>query len=544
VHAQVVVAAVSQAAEGVLSDAVRANSSYEGLYDSNDSGATWSLARITDGNGFDVQGPTDTFTLPDGNAATSVVWNPVRSLFVAAVRYHGYYQSSDGVTWTRLSAQPGAGLTTGVCPTNPGSRSAGCKHGLYCDRLRGVLDTADWQLRERHRELLVNCTTQLAANSSCSIGVIFDPSAAGVQTGILTIFDLTRAQPQTVALSGTGILPPQISVNPISLSFPAQAVGVASAPVGLTISNTGGAPMANVGFQISGQSAASFSTGVTTCTAQLNNGSSCSVQVIFNPTMAGGAAAILAVSSSTLGVKAVQAALTGTGQDVGINVSPTQMTFTVGTIGQPSAVQTATITNSSTLAANGLALAVNAPFSLAQNTCGTSLAAAASCSVGVIYTPTANGASAGALTIASSLNAATIILGGIGGAAGSVQLQPALLTFSTTGVGSGSAAQIVTVTNAGPVALANLAMNVSSGFQLASTSCTPLLAVGATCTAGVTFNPATAGQQTGNLTLTSSAMAASERRVSLGWVSILQRRSRAHPARLYRVGKLRVSRLY
>jgi hypothetical protein len=148
------------------------------------------------------------------------------------------------------------------------------------------------------------------------------------------------------------------------------------------------------------------------------------------------------------------------------------------------------------------------------------------------------------LTIASSLNAATIILGGIGGAAGSVQLQPALLTFSTTGVGSGSAAQIVTVTNAGPVALANLAMNVSSGFQLASTSCTPLLAVGATCTAGVTFNPATAGQQTGNLTLTSSAMAASERRVSLGWVSILQRRSRAHPARLYRVGKLRVSRLY
>ncbi|MGA8672062.1 MAG: hypothetical protein WB679_19440 [Terracidiphilus sp.] len=87
VNAQVVVAAVSQAAEGVLSDAVRANSSYEGLYYSNDSGAPWSLARITDGNGFDVQGPTDTFALPDCNAATSVVWNPVRSLFVAAVRY-------------------------------------------------------------------------------------------------------------------------------------------------------------------------------------------------------------------------------------------------------------------------------------------------------------------------------------------------------------------------------------------------------------------------------------------------------------------------
>jgi hypothetical protein len=134
VNAQVVVAAVSQAAEGVLSDAVRANSSYEGLYYSNDSGSTWSLARITDGNGFDVQGPTDTFALPDGNAATSVVWNPVRSLFVAAVRYHGYYQSSDGMTWTRLSAQPATGLTTGVCPTNPGSIGS-----LGCPIFRGTL---------------------------------------------------------------------------------------------------------------------------------------------------------------------------------------------------------------------------------------------------------------------------------------------------------------------------------------------------------------------------------------------------------------------
>ena len=51
--------------------------SYEGLYYSTDSGVTWSLARITDLNGQDVQGPIDA-TRSDGNAATSVVWNPVR----------------------------------------------------------------------------------------------------------------------------------------------------------------------------------------------------------------------------------------------------------------------------------------------------------------------------------------------------------------------------------------------------------------------------------------------------------------------------------
>jgi hypothetical protein len=183
------------------------------------------------------------------------------------------------------------------------------------------------------------------------------------------------------------------------------------------------------------------------------------------------------------------------------------MSFTVAAVGQSSAAQTVTITNSSSIAAKGLAMTVGAPFGLTQNNCGTNLAAAASCSVGVVYTPTTNGDSAGALTIASSVNAATVILNGIGGAAGSLQLQPSLLTFPTTGVGKASGVQTVTVTNTGPVAFEDLAVSISSGFQLSSTTCTSMLAMGASCSAGITFNPGTAGQQTGNLTLTSSAMA-------------------------------------
>src|SRR6202021_23281 len=31
-------------------------------------------------------------------------------------RTHGYYSSPDGVTWTRLAAQPGTNLTTTNCP--------------------------------------------------------------------------------------------------------------------------------------------------------------------------------------------------------------------------------------------------------------------------------------------------------------------------------------------------------------------------------------------------------------------------------------------
>ena len=89
------VAAVSQAYEGTLVDAVRQGASYEGLYYSTDGGQSESLARIADASA-DVQGPGDAFVSPDGNAATAVVFNSKRQIFVAAVRFHGYYQSSDG----------------------------------------------------------------------------------------------------------------------------------------------------------------------------------------------------------------------------------------------------------------------------------------------------------------------------------------------------------------------------------------------------------------------------------------------------------------
>jgi hypothetical protein len=134
VNPQLVVAAVSQAWEGVLVGAAWPNRSYTGLYYSSDSGATWSLARITDPSGQDVQGPLDKFAKPDGNAATSVVWNPVRNAFVAAVRFHGYYQSTDGVNWTRLAAQPGSRLTTAWCPTRPATTGSPA-----CPIYRGTL---------------------------------------------------------------------------------------------------------------------------------------------------------------------------------------------------------------------------------------------------------------------------------------------------------------------------------------------------------------------------------------------------------------------
>lgn len=130
----VVVAAVSQAQQSVQLNAEGNRLSVLGIYYSLDEGQTWSMATINDPSG-PVQSPLTSFPpcgivgsrTPCGNAVTSIVWNPVRQQFYAAVRFHGYYQSSDGQTWSRLAHQPGVNLTTAMCPAELGySGSQAC----------------------------------------------------------------------------------------------------------------------------------------------------------------------------------------------------------------------------------------------------------------------------------------------------------------------------------------------------------------------------------------------------------------------------------
>ena len=120
-----IVAAASTAAEGTLVNAPGAKTRVQGLYYSADAGISWHLSTLMDGN-ITTQSPSF-----GSAAATSVVWNPVRQAFFAAIQYHGYYSSPDGITWTRLTHQPGTGLTAAACPASPASSA--------CPLFRGAL---------------------------------------------------------------------------------------------------------------------------------------------------------------------------------------------------------------------------------------------------------------------------------------------------------------------------------------------------------------------------------------------------------------------
>ena len=256
-------------------------------------------------------------------------------------------------------------------------------------------------------ELSNSCTTQLAANSSCSLQVQFAPIAAGSQTGILTVSDITRTQ--TIGLSGIGLTPGVISVSPTSLTFADQQPGVASAPQTLTVTNKGGVAIANLDFAITGADAASYKLGTVTCGTSLAANASCTAQVIFTPPSSGSITAALNISSSTLGVAAVSVPLNGSSSiTASLTVSPSILAFGVESVNQSSAAQTVTLTNSSTVAIPSVSLSVTGPFTMAANTCTGSIAPAATCTASLGFSPTATGPLSGTLTVTSAALASPV----------------------------------------------------------------------------------------------------------------------------------------
>jgi hypothetical protein len=118
----------------------------------------------------------------------------------------------------------------------------------------------------------------------------------------------------------------------------------------------------------------------------------------------------------------------------------------------------------------------------------------------------------GALTVSSTsvTTPATVALSGIGGLAGALQIQPAQVSFPTTGVGITSSPVTVTLTNVGTISpFENVTLTVSSQFAVASSTCGSSIAAGASCAASLTFTPANSGAQSGTLTIAASGLNAS-----------------------------------
>ena len=341
-------------------------------------------------------------------------------------------------------------------------------------------------------------------------GISLDPSGNAYVTGGTFSVDFPTTSgsyqpsygggPYDAFVTKFGLPPvPFVALSPSSYDFGNQVVGTTSPPDTITLTNKG-----NGALTISSITASGDFSQTNTCGSSLAASASCTLSVTFKPTAAGTrTGAVTITDNASPATQSVS--LTGTGTAPLVSLSPTSLTFPAQKVGTSSSAQSVTLSNTGNASLTITSIKASGNFSQ-TNTCGSRVAASASCTLSVTFKPTAAGTRTGAVTISDNASPATQTISLTGtGTAPVVSLSPASLTFPAQKVGTSSSAQRVTLKNTGSATLRITSITVSGDFSQTNT-CRSSVAVGASCTLSVTFNPTAAGTRTGAVTIADDAV--------------------------------------
>jgi len=257
----------------------------------------------------------------------------------------------------------------------------------------GIVGTNAGDFAQTH-----TCGSSLSAGASCSISITFKPTASGTRTAVLSTSDNAAGSPQKVSLSGIGTT---AKVSPTSLNFGTVALGNTSSSKTVTLTNVATTTLTISGIAITGTDAGDF-TQTHTCGSSLAPGASCGFSISFKPTASGSRTSALSVSDNAAG-SPQKVSLSGVGTTA--KLSPTSLNFGQVVIGNTSSDKAVTLTNvgTTTLAISSISITgTNAEDFAESNSCGSSLAADASCSIHVTFKPTASGTRTAALSVTDS----------------------------------------------------------------------------------------------------------------------------------------------
>ena len=350
----------------------------------------------------------------------------------------------------------------------------------------------------------------LAAGASCQIVIGFPTIVAGTYTANLTVTDDASATIQTVALNGTVTGTSQAVFSPASLSF-ATVVNTAAPNQTVTLSNPGTAPLAISSVALGGVNASSFNVVSNACGATLAAGANCIMTIGFPVTVAGTYNATLTANDNAIPATqtvALSGTVTGTPQAA---LSPATLSFTTSA-GVPSTTATSTLSNAGTAALTiaSINLSGSGASTFSQtNTCGTTLAPAAYCTISVVFSPSAAGSYSANLVVtdnaATTTQTATLTRTATSSAAPQPPLSPANPSFGSVATGLTSTAQTFTLANAGTASLAITSISIgganAASFAITSNACGAALAAGASCTLTIAFSPTSAGNLAATLSV-------------------------------------------
>ncbi len=345
----------------------------------------------------------------------------------------------------------------------------------------------------------------IGAGKTATMTLTFHPTVAGSASGSIAITsnDLTKPTVNiSLSGSGTNIQVGQLTPNPTSINFGSIPTGSNSSKQ-IALTNTG-----NGAVKISQITASSTSFNVSgvTVPATINASQSVTLNVGFAPTAATSASGTVTVTSDAKG-SPLTITLNGAGVQAGLNVSPTTFNFGSVVDGQTKS-EAFSLTNTGSAPLTIAQISVTgAGFTVSGLATPATITAGQSVSFSALFAPTSAGSLSGTVNISSNApnSPAKVTLNGTGVAASvTVSASPTSLAFGSISAGS-SISKSVTLTNSGNTNLTISQIVVAAKDVITSGITTPLtLTPGQAKAMNVAFNPLTAEDVVGNVTVTSS----------------------------------------
>ncbi|HEY2630734.1 MAG TPA: choice-of-anchor D domain-containing protein, partial [Usitatibacter sp.] len=369
------------------------------------------------------------------------------------------------------------------------------------------------------------CTpgTNYNPGKTCTITATFLPTLTGSASTTIGICD--NVYGGTITLNGTGVPAAPVTVSPSTFDFGPQALHTQGPAETFTVTNPTIATV-SIGSPVTDPS--DFVITSNSCPASMAPGSTCEVDVAFDPQSSGAVNGLLMVPSGaapgSLQIKrldrsqghkaavapagpSAQASLTGTGTVSPILALPSTVDLGTYTAGDPANTKTITLINSGNAVLSFTSITVTGAFTV-TNGCPVSLSPDASCSLIVSYSATELGDHAGTLTIVSNAaGAGTVSLTGatVASPIPRITVSPAQIGFGDRFLGTQSAKQRITITNIGN-ATATLSTGVTTpDFLVATSNCTSTLAPASSCFADVVLRPVGFGPRIGTFEVDSNA---------------------------------------
>lgn len=373
-----------------------------------------------------------------------------------------------------------------------------------------------------------NCGASLAAGASCTITAVFTPTISGALNSAITITDGVSAGTQTITLTGSGVLPvPTAKFAPTTLAFASVNEGTTLSKMAtLTNSSTDTLAVLKITSLILAGTNSSEYTVTHNCPlspSTLAAGASCTITAVFAPVNLN-ATTVTYTATDNASPATQVLTLTGTGKAVVPTTSFTPATVSFGNINEgTSSTMTSVFKNTSTssfatltITSIGAVTGTDSNQFVVTNACPLSpatLAAGASCTFTVVYSPTNTDSPSVTVKVTDNESAGsrTLTIKGTGlKPVPTATLTPSSLTFPSTTVGTAAAPMTTTLTNTSTNTFATLAVTTltttgtAAADYTATSNCPASLAAGATCVVTVNFTPAAKNTRAATLNVNSN----------------------------------------